>query len=102
MTDKNTPASNSQPAQPEITDEVILRFLQILEDVRKEDLSCGDMYERLDEFVEAEVKEGKNTAVLTPLIREHLNMCSDCCDEYEALLNIIERGSDEGAQETAE
>ncbi|MCZ2126259.1 MAG: hypothetical protein LC099_00605 [Anaerolineales bacterium] len=95
MTHKKTPASNVQPVQPEITDAVILRFLQILEDVRKEDLSCGDMYERLDEFVEAEIKEGKDAKVLTPLIREHLNMCSDCCDEYEALLDVIEHADDE-------
>lgn len=67
-----------------------MRFLKVLEQVREEDLSCADMYARLDEFVEAEIKEGTDTEKITPLIHEHLDMCSDCCDEYEALLAIVE------------
>lgn len=67
-----------------------MRFLKVLEQVREEDLSCADMYARLDEFVEAEIKEGTDTEKITPLIHEHLDMCSDCCDEYEALLSIVE------------
>ena len=67
-----------------------MRFLKVLEEVREEDLSCADMYARLDEFVEAEIKEGTDAEKITPLIHEHLDMCSDCCDEYEALLSIVE------------
>ena len=88
------PNPENKSPQPEITDEVVLRFLKILEQVREEDLSCSDMYARLDEFVEAEVKDGKDAAIITPLIHEHLDMCSDCCDEYEALLNVVEHTSD--------
>jgi len=86
---------NQSSSQPEITDEVVLRFLKILEQVPEEDLSCSDMYARLDEFVEAEVKDGQDAAILTPLIYEHLDMCSDCCDEYEALLNVVENAEDQ-------
>lgn len=85
----NQPEEQPTP-QPELTDEVVMRFLQVLEKVREEDLSCADMYARLDEFVEAEVKEGADAEKLTPLIHEHLDMCSDCCDEYEALLSVVE------------
>lgn len=85
-----TPAQNQPTSQPEVTDEMVLRFLQVLEKVREEDLSCSEMYTRLDEFVEAEIKEGKDTSQITPLIHEHLDMCSDCCDEYEALLAVVE------------
>lgn len=93
---ENLPNPENQPSsQPEITDEVVMRFLKILEQVREEDLSCSDMYARLDEFVEAEIKDGKDAAIITPLIHEHLDMCSDCCDEYEALLNVVEHTKDE-------
>lgn len=93
---ENLPNPENQPSsQPEITDEVVMRFLKILEQVREEDLSCSDMYARLDEFVEAEIKDGKDAAIITPLIHEHLDMCSDCCDEYEALLNAVEHTKDE-------
>jgi predicted anti-sigma-YlaC factor YlaD len=26
-----------------------------------------------------------------PLIREHLDNCSECCEEYEALLDVVEK-----------
>ena len=96
MNIEKIPNPENQPSsQPEITDEVVLRFLKVLEQVREEDLSCSDMYARLDEFVEAEVKDGKDAAIITPLIHEHLDMCSECCDEYEALLNVVENTNDE-------
>jgi hypothetical protein len=76
-------------SQPELTDEVMIKFLRVLERVREDDLSCEDTYAKLDEFVETEVKGG-DADKIAPLIREHLDMCSDCCDEYEALLAVIE------------
>lgn len=80
---------NQFSSQPELSDEVVLKFLNVLEEVRAEEMSCSDIYARLDEFVENEVK-GVDAEKLTPLIREHLDMCSECCDEYEALLSVVE------------
>jgi len=45
---------------------------------------------RLDEYVELEIKK-EDAAHIMPLIREHLDLCSDCCDEYEALLDVVEK-----------
>lgn len=75
--------------QEEIRDEVVLKFLTVLEKARADDLSCDDLYTRLDEFVETQVKS-KDAAKIMPLIREHLDMCPDCCEEYEALLTVLE------------
>ncbi len=73
----------------ELKDEVVLKFLRVLEDAREEELSCTEMYARLDEFVENEV-QGKDADKITPLIHEHLDMCPECCEEYEALLTVLE------------
>ena len=75
--------------QAELQDEVIVKFLRILEDVRAEDMSCDEMFIRLDEFVETEV-QSKDAEKLMPLVREHLDLCPDCDEEYEALLNVLE------------
>ena len=75
--------------QPELTDDVVLKFLNILEQARAEELSCGEIHARLDEFVENEVQT-HDAAKIAPLIREHLDMCPDCCEEYEALLAVVE------------
>lgn len=94
MNIEKLPNPNQSSSGPELTDEIVMRFLKVLEEVREEDLSCSDMYARLDEFVEAEIKEGTDADKITPLIHEHLDMCSDCCDEYEALLSIVEHTKD--------
>jgi len=73
----------------DIRDEVVVRFLQVLENLRSEELSCEEMYTRLDEFVEREV-ESKDAAKIMPLIQEHIDICPECCDEYQALLAILE------------
>jgi hypothetical protein len=75
--------------QKELQDEVIVKFLQILENVRAEEMSCDEMFTRLDEFVEKEV-QSHDAEKLMPLVREHLDMCPDCDEEYEALLNVLE------------
>ena len=75
--------------QEELQDEAVLKFLHILENARAEEMSCGDLYAHLDEFVEREV-QSKDAEKIAPLIREHLDVCSECCEEYEALLNVIE------------
>jgi DNA-binding transcriptional MerR regulator len=76
--------------QEELQDEVVVRFLKILDRVREEEMSCEEMYEQLDEFVEQEVQSKEASSTLMPLIQEHLDMCPDCCDEYEALLTVLE------------
>ena len=80
--------------QPEPTDEVVLKFLNILEQARRDDLSCTDIYARLDEFVETEL-QGADVDKISPLLHEHLDICSECCEEYEALLTVVEHTKDE-------
>ena len=77
-----------------LKDEVVLKFLRVLENAREEDLSCTEMYARLDEFVENEV-QGEDAEKIAPLVHEHLDMCPECCEEYEALLAILEHTKEE-------
>jgi len=76
----------------EIPNEAVLGFLRVLESVREEDVPCDEVYARIDEYVEREVGQ-KDAAQLMPLVREHLDVCSDCCEEYEALLDVLEKTS---------
>jgi len=76
--------------QEELPNEAVLGFLRVLEDVRAEELSCEEIYSKLDEYVECEM-DCKDAAHVMPLIREHLDICSECCEEYEALLDVVEK-----------
>ena len=72
----------------ELPSEAVLGFLRVLEEVRAEELTCDEIFSKLDEYVEREVGE-KDAAHLMPLIREHLDICPECCEEYEALLKVV-------------
>jgi len=72
----------------ELPNEVVLGFLRILEETHDEELSCDETFKKLDEYVEREVDK-KDAAQLMPVIREHLDTCPDCCEEFEVLLDVI-------------
>jgi len=81
---------NSISPQEPLPNEAVLGFLRLLEETDDEELSCDEIFVKLDEFVEREVDK-KDAAKLMPLIREHLDTCPDCCEEFEALLEVIEK-----------
>ncbi len=76
----------------QLPDEVVQRFLRILDEVRLDDMPCSQVYARLDEYVEKEMN-GEEAAVVMPLLKEHLDLCPDCCEEYETLLKVMEESS---------
>ena len=85
---------NSFHHHEELPNEAVLGFLRVLESVREENAPCDQIYAKIDEYVEREVDK-KDAAQLMPLVREHLDICSECCEEYEALLDVLEKTSRE-------
>lgn len=81
----------------ELSDEIVQGFLRILETVRQEEMPCSEVFARLDEYAETELR-GRKAARLMPLLREHLDICPDCCAEYEALIRVLEHSSHKAGQ----
>jgi len=77
----------SPPEQ--LSNEAVLGFLRVLETVDREEITCAELYKKLDEYVETEAHR-QDAAQLMPLMREHLDICPECCEEYEALLHVVE------------
>ena len=84
-----------RPERSQLSDAVVQGFMLTLEAARMEDVPCSEVFSRLDEYVEREFS-GQDAARLMPLLREHLDLCPDCCEEYEALLRVLQATS-EGA-----
>lgn len=78
----------------ELSNEAVLGFLRVLENVRKEELSCDEIFDQLDEYVEREIDK-KDASKIMPMIREHLDICNGCCEEYEVLLDVVEKADNE-------
>ena len=85
---------NSISPQEQLSNAAVLGFLRVLENVDKEEISCDELYTKLDEYVDRQVDK-KDADRIMPLMREHLNICPECCEEYEALLHVIELTVDE-------
>ncbi|MBX3005045.1 MAG: hypothetical protein KF821_04360 [Anaerolineales bacterium] len=64
-------------------------LLQRILTTHKEEIGCESCYESLDRFVELEL-DGKNAEQALPLIKRHLELCSGCGEEYQALLAAVE------------
>jgi len=66
-----------------------VKLLQSPATTEAHEISCDDVFAVLDEFVEA-VRRGENVLLLMPLVRQHLDMCPDCREEYETLLRMFQ------------
>ena len=72
--------------QPDADMQKILRALAITEE---QEISCEDVFAVLDQFVEA-VQRGENVLLFMPLVRQHLDICPACREEYETLLKTLQ------------
>jgi hypothetical protein len=69
--------------------QMALKILGMLEKTQEEELTCDDVFALLDQFTEMAAR-GENVSELMPLVKLHLDICGDCREEYEALLNVIQ------------
>ena len=74
-----------------IPDEIIQSLIRSLqEEEPQEACSCDDVFAVLDQYTELELR-GEDAARIMPLLRKHMDGCHDCCEEYEALLEILQK-----------
>lgn len=68
--------------------EFAVKVAMQIEKTQKKEHSCDDVFEVLDQFVELVIK-GEDASALMPLVQRHIEMCSDCFEEYEVLQAIL-------------
>lgn len=62
--------------------------MQAIIATRDDEIGCDECFERLDRFVELHL-QGKKPEEAMPLVEAHLDMCRDCKEEFEVLLEAI-------------
>ena len=72
-------------SERELSDAACLDLIRYLENC---DVDCEQVFNALDQYAEIEIRK-EDAARLMPLVHDHLETCSDCCDEYEALLDVL-------------
>jgi len=73
----------------ELSDQTVHRLISRLENTRADELSCGEVFTLVDEYAEASLR-GEDVDKLMSLLRHHLDMCQECEEEYEALIQVLE------------
>lgn len=60
------------------------QVLQAVIQTEPEEIGCKECFAELDRFVEL-MRAGKPAEEIMPLVKEHLERCGDCREEYRAL-----------------
>jgi hypothetical protein len=64
------------------------KMMAMLSNTQDVELTCDDVFALLDQFTEL-AAEGEDVAQLMPLVKQHLDMCEDCREEYRVLESIL-------------
>lgn len=62
-------------------------WLKSIYETRDDEISCTECFDQVSRFVESEVS-GQSAAAQMPLLKQHLDQCRACRDEYEALRDL--------------
>jgi hypothetical protein len=70
-------------------------WLRNIYETQDEEISCTECFDLVSGFVELEVS-GQDAAARMPQLKQHLNQCQACRNEYEALrdLRLLEEKGD--------
>jgi len=99
-----TPATSNHVAVP-LDDHSVERLMHLLSETRDDELSCEEVFNCLDEYVECleshdeDVGHGDvghgDVGGKKPLVEHHLSICPDCRDELHALIHALENAQGE-------
>ncbi len=64
------------------------KLMRALAETREDEIGCDECLERVDLFVEMKLS-GLDATEAMPLVQEHLDICGDCREEFEALLAAL-------------
>jgi predicted component of type VI protein secretion system len=69
--------------------EMMQKMFGMLSNTRDKELTCDEVFALLDQFAEL-AAQGEDVAQLMPLVKQHLDMCEDCREEYKVLARIVQ------------
>ena len=72
------------PLSPETLKNIVRYAL----DVRDVELTCDDCLDQLDRYAE-QALAGKELPEALKLVEDHLSFCTQCCEQFEALLAAL-------------
>ena len=63
------------------------RLLKNIHNTREQEISCSECFDQVSSFVDVELA-GEDAAGRMPQLRQHLDQCAACREEYETLRDL--------------
>jgi hypothetical protein len=95
---KETERKLNPVSKPEISESqetqvfALSRLLNIIGYTQDTEISCDEVEQILDQFAEL-VQSGENAEEIMPLVKNHVSLCQECREEFDALLRILQNAS---------
>jgi hypothetical protein len=70
------------------------RWLKNIHETQQEEISCSECFDSVSHFVEVELA-GKDPALQMPQLKQHLDQCAACREEYETLRDLARLEKDD-------
>jgi hypothetical protein len=64
------------------------KLLRIIDYTQSIELSCDEVEQLLDQFAEL-AQQGEDVSEIMPLVKNHVDLCPECREEFEALLRVL-------------
>lgn len=87
---------SKNPGPPSRSLDVIMEIIHSIDLTQDIEYDCSEVYELLDQYAEM-VSRDEDASQIMPLVQQHLVLCGDCYEEYEALLTILEQAQNSSA-----
>ncbi|MDR8389715.1 hypothetical protein NC796_01115 [Aliifodinibius sp. S!AR15-10] len=71
-----------------LSPELLKKLIQMIKMTRPDEIGCDECFDDLHAFAELELA-GKSAEDAMPLVKDHLDRCGTCREEYEALLEAM-------------
>jgi hypothetical protein len=85
-------ASNEVSQSPEIKTSGLAKLMEMIGYTQENEASCDEVDRILDQFAEL-VKRGEDVEEVMPLVKNHVDLCPECREEFDALLRILQNQS---------
>ncbi len=63
------------------------RIIRSIHETREDEISCSECFDHLSTYVDLEIA-GADAAKQMPYVKQHLNQCRVCREEYETLFDL--------------
>lgn len=71
------------------SDAAMKDMLKMIPHTQERELICDEVHTLIDQFAEMKMR-GEDPSQLMPYVQQHIDMCPDCREEYEALLEALQ------------